>query len=147
MDDIDKTIINRLQGGFPICERPFAAVAETLALSEGELISRIDAMLADGTLTRFGPLYQIERMGGRFSLAAMAIPAAEFDRVAEVVNAFPEVAHNYERNHRLNMWFVLATETPEGLPETITRIEQATGYPVYNMPKEKEFFVNLYLTA
>ena len=147
MDDIDKTIINRLQGGFPVCERPFAAVAETLALSEGELISRIDAMLADGTLTRFGPLYQIERMGGRFSLAAMAIPAAEFDRVAEVVNAFPEVAHNYERNHRLNMWFVLATETPEGLPETITRIEQATGYPVYNMPKEKEFFVNLYLTA
>ena len=134
MDDIDKTIINRLQGGFPVCERPFAAVAETLALSEGELISRIDAMLADGTLTRFGPLYQIERMGGRFSLAAMAIPAAEFDRVAEVVNAFPEVAHNYERNHRLNMWFVLATETPEGLPETITRIEQATGYPVYNMP-------------
>lgn len=147
MDDIDKTIINRLQGGFPICERPFAAVAETLALSEGELISRIDAMLADGTLTRFGPLYQIERMGGRFSLAAMAIPAAEFDRVAEIVNAFPEVAHNYERNHRLNMWFVLATETPEGLPETITRIKQATGYPVYNMPKEKEFFVNLYLTA
>lgn len=147
MDDIDKTIINRLQGGFPVCERPFAAVAETLALSEGELISRIDAMLADGTLTRFGPLYQIERMGGRFSLAAMAIPAAEFDRVAEIVNAFPEVAHNYERNHRLNMWFVLATETPEGLPETITRIEQATGYPVYNMPKEKEFFVNLYLTA
>lgn len=86
-------------------------------------------------------------MGGRFSLAAMAIPAEDFERVAEIVNAFPEVAHNYERTHELNMWFVLATETADGLPETIKRIEAASGYPVFNMPKEKEFFVNLYLKA
>lgn len=147
MDELDKRIVNSLQGGFPICERPFAAAAEPLGLSEAELIGRIEKLLADGTLTRFGPLYQIERMGGRFSLAAMAIPAEDFDRIAEIVNAFPEVAHNYERTHRLNMWFVLATETPDALPQTIARIEQATGYPVYNMPKEKEFFVNLYLSA
>ncbi len=147
MDDIDKRIINSLQGGFPICERPFAAAAGPLGLTEAELIDRIEKLLADGTLTRFGPLYQIERMGGRFSLAAMAIPVEDFERVATIVNAFPEVAHNYERTHRLNMWFVLATETPDALPQTIARIEQATGYPVFNMPKEKEFFVNLYLSA
>lgn len=147
MDDIDKAIINSLQGGFPICSRPFAAAAEPLGLSEDELIQRIANLRENGTLTRFGPLYQIERMGGRFSLAAMAIPADDFERVAEIVNAFPEVAHNYERTHQLNMWFVLATETADGLPETIKRIEAATGYPVFNMPKEKEFFVNLYLKA
>jgi hypothetical protein len=73
----------------------------------------------------------------------MAIPAEDFDRINDIVNDFPEVAHNYEREHQLNMWFVLATETPEAIAGTIGAIEQATGYPVYNMPKEEEFYVGL----
>ena len=127
MDDTDRRIINALQGGFPVCERPYAAAAVALQLGENELIERIQSLLDDGTLTRFGPLYQIERMGGRFTLAAMAVPADDFDRVAAIVNGFPEVAHNYERTHRLNMWFVVATETADALPETLSRIESATG--------------------
>ena len=77
----------------------------------------------------------------------MKIPPEDFDAVVEKVNAFPEVAHNYEREHALNMWFVLATETPEGIEETCKKIELATGYPVYNMPKEEEFFVELKFEA
>ena len=77
----------------------------------------------------------------------MKIPPAEFDRVAEIVNGFPEVAHNYARDHVLNMWFVLATETPERIGEAIAAIEKATGFPVYNMPKLEEFFVGLRFEA
>lgn len=73
----------------------------------------------------------------------MEIPAAEFNDVVEKVNAFPEVAHNYARDHALNMWFVLATETPEGIAETISEIEKSTGYKVFDMPKAQEFFVGL----
>jgi hypothetical protein len=63
------------------------------------------------------------------------------------VNALPEVAHNYRREHELNMWFVLATEKPDGIADAITRIEAATGLPVYAFPKEREFFVEMRLTA
>ena len=98
-------------------------------------------------LTRFGPMFQIERMGGAFCLAAMEIPPEDFERVAAIVNGFPQVAHNYEREHRFNMWFVLATETPAGIGEAVAAIETASGYPVYPFPKEKEYFVEMKLQA
>lgn len=143
MDEIDRRILNRLQDGFPVSERPFAAVAAELGIDEAALIERIRCLRADGTLTRFGPLYHAERLGGGLTLAAMEIAPEDYERVNEQVNAFPEVAHNYARDHRLNMWFVLATEVPERIAEVIDEIERITGYSVYNMPKRQEFFVGL----
>ena len=140
---LDKRIINRLQDGFPISERPYAEVAAELGTDEATLMARIDALLEAGVLTRFGPLYHAEQLGGGLTLAAMSIPPEDFERVAAQVNAFPEVAHNYARDHELNMWFVLATETPERIQKVLQAIEQATGYRVYNMPKKEEFFVGL----
>ena len=147
LDASDRRIIDALQGGFPVCERPFLAAATDLGLAEDELIARIDALLADGTLTRFGPLFDAEKLGGAFTLAAMQVPSADYERVAAAVNVLPEVAHNYARGHDLNMWFVLATETPEGIAAAIARIEAATGLSVYAFPKEREFFVELKLKA
>jgi DNA-binding Lrp family transcriptional regulator len=145
VDATDRLIIDRLQGGFPVCERPFEAAAGDLGLGEAQLIARIDALVADGTLTRFGPLFDAAKLGGAFTLAAMRVPEEHFERIAAVVNAFPEVAHNYARQHELNMWFVVATETPEGIAETIAAIGDATGIPVHAFPKEREYFVGLNL--
>ena len=147
MDDIDRAIVNGLQGGFPVCERPFAAAGEALGLSEAELIERLKRLAADGVISRFGPLWHAEKMGGGLSLCAMQVPAERFDEVAGVVNAFPEVAHNYAREHALNMWFVLATERRERIAEVLTAIEFETGIPVYDMPKIEEFFVGLRFEA
>lgn len=147
MDDLDRAIINSLQGGFPVCDHPFAEVATQLNTTEQELISRIGRMLENGTLSRFGPMYHAERMGGSLSLAAMKIPDADFECVAEIVNAMPEVAHNYARSHALNMWFVLATETPREHAAALEKIERATGYPVYDMPKIREYFIGLRFAA
>ena len=147
MDDIDREIINTLQVGFPICDAPYRQVAQSLDISESELLARLQALLANGTLTRFGPLYNAEQMGGALTLAAVKIPNERFEEVTDIINAFPEVAHNYARNHELNMWFVLATETPEQQQQTISAIEQQTGLAVFNMPKLKEYFVNLRLEA
>lgn len=146
-DDTDRRLINALQGEFPLSERPFAEVGAALGLAEDEVIARLQAMLDDRVLTRFGPMYQIERMGGAFCLAAIAVPEADWARVVEAVNAFPEVAHNYRREHRLNMWFVLATETPGGIADVGRRIEAATGLKVHLFPKEKEYFVEMRLEA
>ena len=147
MDAVDRAIVNQLQGGFPVCERPYAEAATTLGLTEDVLMQRLDVLLEKGTLTRFGPMYHAERLGGALTLAAMKIPAADFERVAEIVNRFPEVAHNYAREHEFNMWFVLATEAPERIKATIGEIEQAAGYRVYNMPKLEEFYVGLRFTV
>lgn len=147
MDELDRAIVNGLQGEFPVSERPFLEAAARLGMSEEELIERIRRLLDEGILTRFGPLWQVERLGGAYALAAMKVPRAEFESVAEKVNALPEVAHNYEREHAFNMWFVLATETPQALSDAADRIERETGHRVYLMPKAEEYFVGLTLAA
>jgi DNA-binding Lrp family transcriptional regulator len=147
MDAVDRAIVNALQGGLPLSERPYAQAAEAIGIDEGELLRRLERLLAERVLSRFGPMYHAERLGGALTLAAMRVPQAEFERVAEIVNGFPEVAHNYEREHAFNMWFVLATEVPERLAAVIGEIERATGHRVYNFPKREEYYVGLRLEA
>ncbi len=147
MNDIDRLIINQLQTGFPICDAPYQQLASQLGLTEEMLIERLQVLLDNGTLSRFGPLYHAELMGGALTLAAVNVPVERFDEITGIINAYPEVAHNYARNHRLNMWFVVATETPEQIEQTLAAIEQQTGLAVYNMPKIKEYFVGLKLDA
>ncbi len=144
---VDRKIIAKMQGDFPVCERPYAEVAEQLGIAEDELLQRLEGLLADKVLTRFGPMFQVERMGGAFVLAALAVLEARYEEVTALVNALPQVAHNYRREHALNMWFVLATETPDGIAEAIKRIENDTRLPVFAFPKEREFFVEMKLEA
>lgn len=147
MDQIDRDIINGLHGGLAIGERPYLEAAQGLGLDEDELLARLARLLKDGVLTRVGPLYQIERMGGAFTLAALHASAEDFEQVAHRVNALPQVAHNYARDHDLNMWFVIATETPGEIDEVIKTIERETGCSVFNFPKSREYFVELKLKA
>ena len=84
-------------------------------------------------------------MGGAFTLAALAVPEADFDFVTEQVNSFEQIAHNYRRDHDFNMWFVIATESTEEIEKVVQAIEIKTGLKVLNVPKLKEFYVSLYL--
>lgn len=143
LDTLDRRLLNRLQDGFPVCERPYQQVADEFGITEAELIARIRNLLATRYLSRFGPMYHAERMGGGLSLAAMSIPPEDFERIAAIVNSLPEIAHNYERDHRLNMWFVIATENKQDVDSVVASLQTLTGYPVYNMPKIEEFYVGL----
>ena len=147
LDATDRAILNALQEGFPLTPHPFADAGKPLGLSEDELIARIQNLREEGAITRFGPFFDAEAMGGAFCLCAMAVPADRFDAVVTLVNAHPEVAHNYERAHRLNMWFVLATDTPAGIEKTAQAIEAETGLPVLCFPKLKEFFIGFRVNA
>ena len=141
----DAMLVRRLHGDFPLSETPFADIASELGLTEADVIGRLQALLDDGVLSRFGPLFQIERAGGQFVLAALKVPEARYDAVAAQVNALPEVAHNYRREHAFNMWFVLACTSPQEADAACARIEAETGLRVYAFPKEREFFVELRL--
>ena len=147
LDDIDRLLIDRLQDGLAIVPRPFAMLAGETKLSEQEIVERISGYLEDGYLSRFGPMFNADRMGGAFCLCAIAVPDESFSEVMDIVNGFREVAHNYEREHRLNIWFVLATETAAEIAAIADEIEARTGLKVYRFPKEAEFFIGLKVPA
>lgn len=145
MDALDRKIINRLQTGFPLTEEPFLDVAAELGIEEKELLKRISGLLEDKTLSRFGPMYDAQKLGGAFSLVAIRVPEDDYDKVTEIVNSYPEVAHNYKRDHELNMWYVLATDSPEKIDEVNADIEKKSGLKVFNMPKLDEYYIGLNL--
>lgn len=147
LDGMDCAIINRLQDGLPLESHPFARVARELGIGEQDLVARTKRMREAGVLTRFGPFFDAVAMGGAFCLCAMTVPTARFDEIADKVNAFDEVAHNYERDHTLNMWFVMATETPEGIEAVARRIEAATGCEILLFPKLEEYFIGFRVAA
>ena len=147
MHEVDRKIINHLQDNFPVCERPFARLADQLNMEEKELLQRVQSLLDDGTLSRFGPMYNIEMLGGVYCLVAMSIPEQDLDKVVKKINTYPEVAHNYEREHEFNVWFVLAAENKAQLKNILKDIEKQTGYPTYDMPKLDEYFVGLRFDA
>ncbi len=147
LDTTDRAVLNRLQDDLPLTAHPFAVVAAQLGLSETDLIARIDRMRHEGVITRFGPFFDAEAMGGAFCLCAIAVPPDRFDTVTGLVNAHPEVAHNYERSHALNMWFVLATEDKAGIAAAADAIEAETGLRVLRFPKLQEFFIGFRVAA
>ena len=147
LDDPDRAIVNAFQGGFPVVREPFEPAAAALAehgieLSGDELLERIRELDEAGTLTRFGALINAQEIGGAATLVAMHAPEERFDEIAEQVNEFTEVAHNYEREHpHLNMWFVVSVPDPDRVEEVLAEIEEVTGQETYNLPKQREFRV------
>jgi len=147
MDEVDRMLVNRLQDGIDVVERPFAAAAAELGIAEPELCGRLQRLVDEGWLSRFGPMIDAQALGGAFTLAALRVPPHDFERVAALVNAHPEVAHNYRREHPFNMWFVVAAERPDGVGEVLAAIERETGCRAMSLPKEREYFLRLKLEA
>ena len=142
---LDKSLINLLQRGFPIAERPFLEIAQQVNSTEDEVIARLNSLKESRVLTRFGPMFDAVCLGGAFTLAALSVPEERFVQVTEQVNSFSQVAHNYRRSHFYNMWFVIGAETEQEVAQVIGDIEQLTSLSVLNTPKLEEFYVQLYL--
>lgn len=144
LDRVDRAIVNAFQGGFPVVERPFEPAAQALRkhdveIDPAQLCERIRALEESGVLSRFGAIINANAIGGATTLVAMSAPEAEFDAIADTVNSYPAVAHNYERDHELNMWFVLSVVDEARLQPVLGSIERETGLDTYNLPKLTEF--------
>jgi len=150
LSSLDKNLINLLQKGLPVCERPFAEIAKTLNdkginTTEKEVIDHLQALRMSKVLTRFGPMFDAACLGGAFTLAALSVPEEDFEKVTELVNSFEQIAHNYRRDHTFNMWFVIGTESQAEIDQVILAIEEKTQLTVLNTPKLEEYYVGLYL--
>jgi DNA-binding Lrp family transcriptional regulator len=147
LDETDRRIVNRLQDGLPLSPTPFADAAAELGIAEDDLLARLERLKRAGVLTRVGPMYNAERLGGSLTLCAMEVPAERFETVAAIVNGFAEVAHNYQREHRFNMWFVLACESGSRERTVLSAIERLTNIKVLNLPKLEEYFIGMKVDA
>jgi siroheme decarboxylase len=141
-DELDRGLLDGFQRDFPLDPRPFAILGEALELDESEVIERLATLKADGAVSRVGAVLAPNRVGAS-TLAALAAPAERLEEVAVLVNAFREVNHNYEREHRFNLWFVVTAPTQARVDAVLAEIEARTGLRVLDLPLLEAFHIDL----
>lgn len=139
---LEKTLLNDYQRGLPLCASPFAEIAAQVGASENEVIKTLESLQRRGLISRVGPVFAPCR-AGTSTLAALAVPAEDLDAVAELVSSFPEVNHNYQREHEFNLWFVVAAADQAQVDGVLAAIEEATGLPLLDLPLERSFYIDL----
>ena len=142
LDLLDRRLIDTYQRGLPICERPYAAMAEQLGVSEAEVVARLQALQDEKVLSRVGPVFDHARAGASL-LAAVAVPEAQRDEVAAVINRSAGVNHNYAREHRYNLWFVMTAADEAQLEERLDALEAELDQPLLRLPMLEGFHIDL----
>jgi DNA-binding Lrp family transcriptional regulator len=139
---LERQLLDCFQRDLPLVERPFAAMARDLGTDEAEVIACLERLSRAGVVSRVGAVLEPHRAGWS-TLAAMAVPASRLEAVAELVNGYEEVNHNYEREHRLNLWFVVCAPTRRRVEEVLAEIEAESGLAVLDLPLLEPFRLDL----
>ena len=142
LDALDRRLLDDFQSGIPLAPRPFALMAEQLGVTETEVIARLQRLTEAGAVSRVGPVFRPRQVGAS-TLAAMAVPPERLAEVATLVNGFPEVNHNYEREHDFNLWFVLTAPDRTRLERVLDEIGRRAGLPVLDLPMLAEYHIDL----
>jgi len=141
-DSFEFRLLNEFQRDFPLCPAPFAELAARLGVAERAVLGGLEKLRREGKISRVGAVFAPKRIGAS-TLAAMAVPPEKLDAVAAAVNRFAEVNHNYEREHRYNLWFVVTAGSEGRLQATLGAIEKAAGHPLLALPLLEEFHIDL----
>ena len=140
--EFDRRLLNDFQHEFPLTPTPYADMARALGVSEDEVIARLRELKQSGAVSRVGAVLRPNTVGAS-TLAAMAVPAEELEPVAAVVSGYAEVNHNYEREHRLNLWFVATAPDAARLQAVLDDIAARTGYEVLSFPLLEDYHIDL----
>lgn len=142
MNLLEQQLIDEYQKGLPVCSRPYLAMAKRLNSCESDVVSALSRLKESGMLSRIGPVFNHKKAGAS-TLAAMAVPEDELAVVAERINAFEGVNHNYAREHTFNLWFVVTAPDQDQLQTALKAIELSCGYNVMSLPMVKSYFIDL----
>lgn len=142
MDAADLELLNRFQRDFPLTVYPFRVIAERLGWGENEVLAALRRLREEGKVSRVGAVFAARRLGVS-TLAALAVPLARLEAVAQRVNDYPEVNHNYQREHDFNLWFVLTAATATRLQAVLAEIRDETSLPLLDLPLLEEFHIDL----
>ncbi|MBP6965753.1 MAG: AsnC family transcriptional regulator [Armatimonadetes bacterium] len=127
MDALDRELMNIAQSDFPIHPRPYRVLGERLGMSEAEAFERVRRLAEAGVIRRIGPAFDSRRLGHASALVAMKVPPARLDEVAEIVGSYPQVTHDYGRDHEYNLWFTLVCRNPSETERIAAEIGDRTG--------------------
>jgi DNA-binding Lrp family transcriptional regulator len=139
---LEQRLLNEFQHGLPLTTEPFADIARQLGVYETTVLETLQRLQTEGVVSRVGAVFRPNRIGAS-TLAAIAVPETELEHVAAIVNSFAEVNHNYEREHRFNLWFVVVAEDEQRLQRVLQEIEASCGYTVLDLPLLNEHFIDL----
>lgn len=142
LSDLQQRLLNDFQHEFPLSPHPYQIIADKLGVSEEEILSAFCELRDQQFISRIGPVIPPNQIGVS-ALVAMSVPQSELEWVAEVISAYPEVNHNYERDHQLNLWFVVIAADQDHLASTIVSIERETGFSALPLPMLDNFFIDL----
>lgn len=142
LNELEKRLLNEYQKGFPLSPTPYADIAERIGTSEALVIQVLQRLQDIGVISRIGPVFKPKEVGVS-TLAAVAVPAHDLERVAALINTYVEVNHNYEREDRFNLWFVATAPDQARLEEVLTEMEKRIGYSILDLPLERQFHIDL----
>jgi len=142
LTELDRRLLNDFQQDFPLSPTPYADMARILGVTEADVLARLEALTSAGTVSRVGAVVRPNTVGVS-TLAAMAVPPSILDSVATIVSGYTEVNHNYEREHRLNLWFVAAAPDAARLQAVLDEIAARTGHEVLSFPLVEDYHIDL----
>ncbi|PRB82904.1 Lrp/AsnC family transcriptional regulator [Pseudomonas sp. MYb185] len=142
LNDLSQRLIERYQHQLPLCAEPWQAMAEELGCSEAEVLDCLRRLDDGGVLSRVGPVFEHSRAGAS-TLVALAVPPERLEQVAELVNRYPEVNHNYLREHDYNLWFVLTGPDRQALERCLEDIQHSTGLAPLDLPMRRAYRIDL----
>lgn len=142
LDALEQRLLDDFQRDFPLVSRPFAEIARILQTTEEQVLRCLESLRERDYVSRVGPVFTPHKIGYSL-LATLAVPASDIEQVAELVNSYPEVNHNYEREHVYNLWFVVTGEHVEQVEGVVTDIEARTGLSVLRLPLERAYHIDL----
>lgn len=142
MKNIERRLLNDYQRHFPLIPAPYSRIASELKTDTETVLNLLRELNSHGKVSRVGPVFK-PNMIGTSTLAAMSVPEEQLAEVAALVNNFSEVNHNYEREHHLNLWFVVVAPDQNKLEAVLDEIQSRSGYEVMNLPLLKEYYIDL----
>jgi DNA-binding Lrp family transcriptional regulator len=142
MEHLTEQLLNNYQRNFPLLPAPFEHIAQSLNTDSGTVLQRLRELQEKGAVSRVGAVFRPNTVGVS-TLAAIAVPDCLLENVAPVISAFPQVNHNYEREHEYNLWFVVTAENRAALEDTLRHIEERVGYPVLSLPLVRDYHIDL----
>jgi DNA-binding Lrp family transcriptional regulator len=142
LTDLQKHLLNDFQRNFPLSPTPFRDLADSLGVAEAAVLENLRDLSESQIVSRIGPVFAPRRVGAS-TLAALAVPEERLEEVAAWISGLSEVNHNYEREHRYNLWFVLTAPDRERLDAVLADIERHTGLAVLSLPLLEDFHIDL----
>lgn len=152
LTDFDKALLNIIQTDLPIASQPFDVIAQKLGATEETVLKRLQDLKAAGFIRKIGAFFNSEELGYIGTLVAVKVKSDYICQVAEKINTYDGVTHNYERyvmgennlKDQYNLWFTLIVDSETVRMKILDEIRALPGVEeLVNLPAIEKYKVSV----